>query len=118
MTLSEGLRRLPAPLPLILERVAAAAATRQVTTVLVDGAVRDLLLGLPTVDLDVVVVGDAPALAADVAAGLGAELIVHQRFGTATLAMGEGRAIDVVTARRRSSSSVPGATSGSAPGLG
>ena len=100
MTLSEGLRRLPAPLPLILERVAAAAGARRVMAAVVGGAVRDLLLGLPTADLDVVIVGDAPALAADVAAGLGAELVVHERFGTATLALSEGRAIDFVTARR------------------
>jgi tRNA nucleotidyltransferase (CCA-adding enzyme) len=118
MTLSEGLRRLPAPLPPILERVAEAAAARRVTAALVGGAVRDLLLGLPTADLDVVVVGEAPALAADVAAGLGAELTVHERFGTATLtvgAAGAGRSIDFVTARREVYPS-PGALPEVAPG--
>ena len=43
---------------------------------LVGGAVRDLLLGRARGDLDLVVVGDAAALAAR----LGAELVEHERF--------------------------------------
>jgi tRNA nucleotidyltransferase (CCA-adding enzyme) len=65
---------------------------------LVGGAVRDLLLGGAPVDLDLVVVGDAPAVARTLAQRLGGELQVHDRFGTATVRAG-GRSYDVVRAR-------------------
>ena len=66
---------------------------------LVGGPVRDYLLGLPVKDLDVSVVGDAPALAARLADAVGGRLTVHQRFGTATVVV-QGATIDLVTARK------------------
>jgi tRNA nucleotidyltransferase (CCA-adding enzyme) len=66
---------------------------------LVGGAVRDLLLGRPAPDLDLVVVGDAPAVARTLAERLGGEVVAHGRFGTATVRAG-GRAVDLATARR------------------
>ena len=62
---------------------------------LVGGAVRDLLLGRAPRELDLVVEGDAPALARE----LGGAPTAHPRFGTATVRLG-GRAIDLATARR------------------
>ncbi len=64
---------------------------------LVGGAVRDLLLGRPRGDVDVVVEGDAAALAAR----LGAEPISHDRFGTAKVVL-DGHEVDVAAARRES----------------
>ena len=61
---------------------------------LVGGAVRDLLLGREPRELDVVVEGDAGALAAR----LGEVVAAHERFGTAT-AHHEGCAFDVARAR-------------------
>ena len=46
-----------------VERVAAVAADRGHAVWMVGGAVRDLLLGRPVVDVDLVVEGDAIALA-------------------------------------------------------
>lgn len=66
---------------------------------LVGGAVRDLLLGLTPLDLDVVVEGDAPAAARRAAARLDGEAVAHERFGTATVVAG-GLRFDLVTARR------------------
>lgn len=68
----------------------------------VGGAVRDALLGRPHAhDLDLVVEGDALALAARVARALGVRAVMHDRFGTATLELphGEGH-VDLITARR------------------
>src|ERR671917_1214828 len=65
----------------------------------VGGAVRDLLLGLEPGDLDVVVEGDAVAAARHAAARLGGDVVVHDRFGTATV-RGAGVAFDVAGARR------------------
>lgn len=52
---------------------------------LVGGAVRDRLLGRTPKELDFVVEGDAIAVARRVARRLGADLTVHERFGTATV---------------------------------
>jgi tRNA nucleotidyltransferase (CCA-adding enzyme) len=54
---------------------------------LVGGAVRDLLLGRTPHELDVAVEGDVNALAA----ALGASLMSHERFGTATVRDGDCR---------------------------
>ena len=62
---------------------------------LVGGAVRDLLRDHPPLDLDIVVEGDALALARD----LGGEIRAHDRFGTSTVRL-DGRSYDLATARR------------------
>src|SRR5829696_7958712 len=88
------LRSLPAAAPLL------AVLGDEPGVHVVGGAVRDLLLGGAPVDLDVVVEGDAIALAGRLAAGLGedAELHEHDRFGTATVRAG-GHAYDLAGAR-------------------
>ncbi|AKU92201.1 tRNA nucleotidyltransferase, A-adding [Vulgatibacter incomptus] len=50
---------------------------------LVGGTVRDLLLGLPVRDVDLVLEGDAPRLAAEARRRFGGEVEVHEAFGTA-----------------------------------
>jgi len=65
----------------------------------VGGAVRDVLLRRDPVELDLVVEGDAPALARRCAARLGGETTVHERFGTATVAA-PGLRFDLAGARR------------------
>ncbi len=60
----------------------------------VGGAVRDLLLGHGRADLDLVVEGDAAALAAR----LGAEAVEHERFATAKVRL-DGHEIDLASAR-------------------
>ena len=75
-----------------LEAVAAAGGG---SAFLVGGAVRDLLLGRERADLDISVVGDAAALAAQ----LGAELLAeHERFGTVKVHL-DGHELDLATAR-------------------
>lgn len=61
---------------------------------LVGGAVRDLLLGHGRADIDLVVEGDATALASR----LGGEVIEHERFATAKARLGE-HDVDIATAR-------------------
>jgi tRNA nucleotidyltransferase (CCA-adding enzyme) len=64
---------------------------------LVGGAVRDLLLGRGRADIDLVIEGDAFALAER----LGAEPIAHERFGTAKVAL-DGHEVDIAGARSES----------------
>lgn len=65
---------------------------------------RDLLLGHDTIDLDVVVTGDALALARALQPAIGgdaaARLRLHEQFGTAMLLLAAGPTLDLITARR------------------
>jgi tRNA nucleotidyltransferase (CCA-adding enzyme) len=76
---------------------------------LVGGAVRDRMRGAAPVDVDVVVEGDALA----VASRLGAEAVGHDRFGTATVHVGD-LTVDLATARRETYAA-PGALPDVAP---
>jgi tRNA nucleotidyltransferase (CCA-adding enzyme) len=84
----DTLRALPAG-----EQVLAALAGRTDAWI-VGGAVRDALLGRPPQDIDVVVAGDAAALAAQ----LGDVREAHDRFGTFTV-LADGVLVNVATAR-------------------
>ena len=72
---------------------------------IVGGFVRDLLLGSPTLDLDLVVEGDAIHLARELAAQIGGRMRSHSRFGTAKVIfegerpLGYPTSLDFVTAR-------------------
>lgn len=65
----------------------------------VGGAVRDALLGRVPTEVDLVVEGDAAAVARRAAARLGGEALVHERFGTATVRAAT-TTFDLASARR------------------
>jgi len=88
-TLSAGLRALPAGVALL------GVLGEEPGVHLVGGSVRDLLLGRSPRELDLVVEGDAVALARR----LDPAAVVHDRFATATALVG-GHAVDLATARR------------------
>jgi tRNA nucleotidyltransferase (CCA-adding enzyme) len=56
---------------------------------LVGGAVRDLMLGANTIDLDVAIEGDAREVARALAERLDGKAVEHERFGTATVHAGD-----------------------------
>jgi tRNA nucleotidyltransferase (CCA-adding enzyme) len=95
--LKEGL---PAELIGCLEAAAKLAAERGLRLYLVGGVVRDLLLERPNLDLDLVVEGDAVALAQGLA-GTAAKITTHPRFQTAKLDWA-GFSVDFTTARSES----------------
>ncbi len=65
---------------------------------LVGGAVRDLLLGADSVDLDVAIEGDARETARTLAERLGGSVREHERFGTATVTA-DGLSVDLAATR-------------------
>ena len=102
MSLADRLaRRVPAGVLAALGAVTRAAAARNARAYLAGGVVRDALDGRPLVspDLDVVVEGDGPGVARALAETLGAALIQHARFLTATVGPTAAGQIDVATAR-------------------
>jgi len=78
---------------------AVAALEGEESVYVVGGAVRDLLLGREPHELDFVVEGDAVAVARRAAARAGGAVLVHDRFGTATVTTPEAT-FDLAGARR------------------
>ncbi|HIE58055.1 MAG TPA: CBS domain-containing protein [Anaerolineales bacterium] len=86
-----------------LKKIAKIAEEQRVSTYIVGGFVRDLLLGHPSLDFDIVVEGDAIALANAVQKSFGGRVTTHRRFGTAKW-IGSGQwaevPLDFITARK------------------
>ena len=91
-------RLLPDETRALLKSVGEVASRMGAPLYLVGGSVRDMLLERPPDDLDLVVEGNAPALASEAAKEIGGEVLAHSRFGTATLKVGDVR-LDIATAR-------------------
>ncbi|MCU0651864.1 MAG: hypothetical protein MUC39_02860 [Candidatus Omnitrophica bacterium] len=93
------LQELPEELKKIIELCASTAETQGFKPYLVGGFVRDLLLGLKNLDLDIVIEGDGIKVAEELSKMLTAKLIRHRRFGTATLVLSHNLKIDIAGAR-------------------
>ena len=91
--------RLPHRLMTLLEDAGHLADRCEVPLFVVGGCVRDLLLGIENLDLDLVVEGDGIAFARTLGDMLQARVKVHERFGTAILVLADGFKLDVATAR-------------------
>ena len=105
---------LPGPLLELVNGISRHAGTLGHKVYLVGGVVRDLLLGYPSSDLDLVVEGDAVKLAQQVMENGQARLLAHKRFGTAKLKY-DGFTLDLATARRETYTR-PGALPAVTPG--
>lgn len=96
---------LPESVVALLRQAGRVAEENEFCLYVVGGFVRDLFLGLPNLDLDLVVEGDAIALARELAQQRGGRVRSHGRFGTAKWILEgvEGEALpphlDFVTAR-------------------
>ncbi len=106
--------QLPAGVLAFLREAGDAAERRGERLCLVGGAVRDVLLGRETFDIDLLAEGDAIAIATEIAAENGARLTAHHRFGTAALKL-DGFEVDIATARAESYAH-PGALPSVRPG--
>jgi tRNA nucleotidyltransferase (CCA-adding enzyme) len=92
---------LPAGALEVIKKAGALVRARGERLYLVGGAVRDLLLGKPVVDVDLVLEGDAIALAQELAHSEDAGITVHEPFLTANL-RASNLSLDITTARRES----------------
>lgn len=102
--LRDVLRALPGAARPLVEQLITTAEARGTGLHLVGGPVRDLLLGRPLLDVDVLVEpgpsGGADALAR-AAAPEGARIVAHERFGTVRMEWQDG-AVDLAEVRRES----------------
>ena len=90
---------LPRPLLELINQISRQAVRLGQNVYLVGGVVRDLLLGYPNFDLDLVVEGDAVKLAQQITEPGQAKLLAHKRFGTAKLRYNDFT-LDLATARK------------------
>lgn len=93
------LNKLPQDIRGIIHNISQAAVEERVSAYLVGGFVRDLILGEPNFDLDLTVDGDAIKLAQNLARKFQARIVIHKRFGTATLTFCHKK-IDFATSRK------------------
>jgi tRNA nucleotidyltransferase (CCA-adding enzyme) len=83
----------------LIEQIREVADAEQVPVYLVGGVVRDLLLGRPNEDLDLVVEGEGIAFAQALASKVRGHCHPHQPFLSAVLVLPDGHKVDVVSAR-------------------
>ncbi len=89
----------------VIGEIASLAEDKKYKAYLVGGFVRDLLLGVKNLDIDIVIEGDALEFARYASGKMGAALVEHKKFGTAALIMpasakGAKVKIDIATARK------------------
>lgn len=98
--MKEYLKKLPQEMQGLIHLAGDVALKNNMPAYLVGGCVRDLILGVKNLDLDIVVEGDGIKFAEGLAGKLNARLIRHKRFGTATITVRRNLKIDIATARK------------------
>jgi tRNA nucleotidyltransferase (CCA-adding enzyme) len=91
--------RLDKKLMSLFETIARIADGPNCAVYVVGGFVRDLLLGIRNLDVDIVVEGDGIGFAVKLAAELKGRVKSHAKFGTSVIILEDGFRIDVATAR-------------------
>ncbi|MGZ8422301.1 MAG: CBS domain-containing protein [Nitrospira sp.] len=91
--------RLPHAMLHLLRTAGELAERFRYSAYVVGGFVRDLLLGIDNLDVDLVIEGDGIAFARALAKDKGGRVTVHERFGTAVVLFSDGSKLDVATAR-------------------
>ncbi len=91
--------KLPSRLVALLKHAGQLADRLDVSAYVVGGFVRDLLLGIENLDVDLVIEGDGIAFARALARENGGRVKAHERFGTAVVIWPDGFKVDVATAR-------------------
>ncbi|MBF0635236.1 MAG: CBS domain-containing protein, partial [Nitrospinae bacterium] len=91
--------RLPAHVTKLIHVISDIANKSGCTAYLAGGFVRDLLLRIPNLDLDIVIEGDGMDFAKKLASRLSGRARSHEKFKTAVVVAPGGLKIDVATAR-------------------
>ncbi|MFA5287484.1 MAG: hypothetical protein WC394_04365 [Candidatus Omnitrophota bacterium] len=94
------LSRIPEELRGLIEKLREQALARGLKVYLVGGFVRDLMLEVKNLDLDIVVEGDGIKFAEDFVKPQEGKITVHKHFGTATVLLQSGFKIDFSSARK------------------
>ena len=91
--------RLPRELFELLRLAGELASSMGYNVYLVGGIVRDMILRIDNLDIDLVVEGDGIAFARAFSRSIGARYAAHDKYKTAVITLPDGNHIDVATAR-------------------
>ncbi|MFQ5443002.1 MAG: CBS domain-containing protein, partial [Nitrospinales bacterium] len=91
--------RLPKEIMSLFNVIAQEADAAGISVFVVGGFVRDLLLSIQNLDIDIVVEGDGISFARKLAKKLGGRVKSHAKFGTSVIVREDGFKLDVATAR-------------------
>ncbi|MBI5873540.1 MAG: CCA tRNA nucleotidyltransferase [Candidatus Omnitrophica bacterium] len=100
MLFLKKINELPGPMADFIRFAGRLADEKKINAYVVGGFVRDLFLGIPDYDIDLVVEGDGIAFAEELSSKLSLHVVTHKRFGTATLSGLEGFKVDIATSRK------------------
>ncbi len=98
--MKEYLKKIPEELKSLIDKVRDLAAREGLKAYLVGGFVRDLILGVKNLDLDIVIEGDGIKFTQDFANSLGVKFTPHRQFGTATVSIRPSLKVDFSSARK------------------
>lgn len=98
-------RRLSSKVFNIIRKIGNIAEDNAFSVYIVGGIVRDMLLGVENLDLDIVVEGSALNFVEILKDRIDLDVVTHQRFGTATITLPRGFKIDIASARKEHYSS-------------
>ncbi|MBU1726338.1 MAG: polynucleotide adenylyltransferase, partial [Candidatus Omnitrophica bacterium] len=98
--MKEYIKKLPEEIQELIKLAGRLADSENVSAYLVGGFVRDLILNVKNLDLDIVVENDGIRFAEELSGELKVKLIRHRRFGTATVLIKPHIKLDVATARK------------------
>lgn len=91
--------QLPRNIYSLLKDISKSATKANVSVYLIGGIVRDIILGQPNDDIDIVVEGDGIAFAKQLHSDYGGKVILHENFKTATWTDENGLEIDITSSR-------------------
>lgn len=93
-------KKLPKELREVISQAFKVSLETRMSAYLVGGCLRDLILGVKNLDLDIAVEGKGIIFAQNLAKRLKSSLKTYERFGTATLILTNGLKVDIATARQ------------------
>lgn len=91
---------LPRRISTLLQEIGSLAEEKKYQAYVVGGFVRDLLLGVENLDVDVVIEGSGIDFARDLGQKMNGVVKTHEKFGTAIVSWPDGFKIDIATARK------------------
>ena len=94
------LKKLPRELREIIRQASKVSQETRMPAYLVGGCLRDLILGVKNLDLDIAIEGNGIIFARNLAQKLKSRLKTHERFGTATLILNDRLKVDIATTRQ------------------
>ncbi|MDP3042747.1 MAG: CCA tRNA nucleotidyltransferase [Candidatus Omnitrophota bacterium] len=93
-------KKLPSELRKVIRQASKVSQETRMPVYLVGGCLRDLILGVKNLDLDIAIEGNGIIFAQRLAQKLKSSLRIHERFGTATLILSDGLKVDIATTRQ------------------